>query len=547
MKKNKETIFMIIAIIGIVILGTAMAPIELQNDTYYTISIGQYIMENGISQYDPFSWHETLPYTFPHWLYDVAIGAIYNLGGMFGIYLSTVGLTIVLGIVWFIVNCKLHKNKLTSFILSLALIYLMSPYIAARAQLLTFTLFVLEIFFIERFLSNKKIGYAIGLIIIPIILANVHLAVFPFYFVLYLPYIGEYVVAVLTRLPDYMRQWKIHGIDKKLRKGKLTEEEKQKLEQQAEILQNEMLVSEEKSKKRKEHAYKLQVEKNDNVKWLILVMVICLFTGLLTPLGDTPYTYLIKTLQGNTTQNISEHLPIVIMNSKPQLCMIVLILAILIFTDTKIRLKDLFMLGGLLLLALMSRRQMSMFVLMGLTILNGLIVALANKYDKDGCKQFIQLMQKPIGIILTLILVLIMSIPFVKDKADNKFVNNSLYPVEACDYILANLDIENMRIYNEYNYGSYLIYRGIPVFIDSRADLYTPEFDYEKQRDIFSDFMRINGLSMDYEEAFEKYGITHVLIPTGANLNKLISRDEDYKELYSDNYFVIYERLSVVE
>ena len=36
-------------------------------------------------------------------------------------------------------------------------------------------------------------------------------------------------------------------------------------------------------------------------------MIICVLTGLLTPLGDTPYTYLYKTMQGNTTQNINEH------------------------------------------------------------------------------------------------------------------------------------------------------------------------------------------------------------------------------------------------
>ena len=545
MKENKETIFMIIAILGLILFGTALAPIGLQNDTFYTIAIGQYIMENGISEYDPFSWHEALPYTFPHWLYDVTIGAIYNVGGMFGIYLSTVALTVALGIVWFLVNCKLHKNKLTSFILSLALIYLMSPYIAARAQLLTFILFILEIFFIERFLANKKKKYAIGLIIIPIILANVHLAVFPFYFVLYLPYIGEYVMAVLARIPNYIRKWRIHRIDKKLRKGKLTEEEKTQIENKAEILQNQIILSDNLREKRKQKAYKLIVEKNDNVKWLILIMVICLFTGFLTPLGDTPYTYLMKTLDGNTTKFINEHLPIIIMESKPQLCMIVLILTILIFTDMKIRLKDLFMLGGLLLLALMSRRQMSMFVMIGLIILNGLIVALANKYDKGGSEKFIQSMQKPIGILATLLVVLIISGYFIKDKANDKFISYASYPVEACNYIVENLNTENMKIYNEYNYGSYLIYRGIPVFIDSRADLYTPEFDEEQKRDIFSDFLNINGLSKDYETAFEGYGITHILIPTGATMNKFLSKDENYKELYSDNYFVLYERLSV--
>ena len=52
------------------------------------------------------------------------------------------------------------------------------------------------------------------------------------------------------------------------------------------------------------------------VKWLILIMIICAFTGLLTPIGDTPYTLLPKLMQGNTTQNISEHQPLTLINNK---------------------------------------------------------------------------------------------------------------------------------------------------------------------------------------------------------------------------------------
>ena len=77
--------------------------------------------------------------------------------------------------------------------------YLIRGYIAARAQLVTFILFILTIFFIEKFLESKKKRYAIGLIIIPILIANLHLAVFPFYFVLYLPYMAEYFIACLKK------------------------------------------------------------------------------------------------------------------------------------------------------------------------------------------------------------------------------------------------------------------------------------------------------------------------------------------------------------
>ncbi len=72
----------VVAIISIILFAIAISPKTLQNDTFYTIKIGEYIQNNGISNLteDPFSWHE-LPYTFPHWLYDFMIFNIYDLFG----------------------------------------------------------------------------------------------------------------------------------------------------------------------------------------------------------------------------------------------------------------------------------------------------------------------------------------------------------------------------------------------------------------------------------------------------------------------------------
>lgn len=92
-------------------------------------------------------------------------------------------------------------------------------------------------------------------------------------------------------------------------------------------------------------------------------MIICAFSGLLTPLGSTPYTYLGKTMQGNTTASISEHLPLTLYNNKETMVVLALLLFMLIFTDTKIKLRDLFMITGLTYLSFMSRRQVSLLIL----------------------------------------------------------------------------------------------------------------------------------------------------------------------------------------
>ena len=57
--------------------------------------------------------------------------------------------------------------------------------------------------------------------------------------------------------------------------------------------------------------------------------------------------------------------------------------------------------------------------------------------------------------------------------------------------------------------------------------------------------MKLNPISEKYDEVWSKSKITHILIPN-TGLNRLIlDRDENYKELYSDSHFILYERLKV--
>ena len=552
MEKEKKTIdknsirFTIMAVILIAIFCFAISPVTLQNDTFYTIKIGEHILQNGIDMKDPFSWHENLQYTYPHWLYDVVIYLVYSIGGQVGIYISTIVLSIALGLTMYLVNIKLTKNKLTSFVLTIGAMYLLRNYIAARAQLVTFILFILTVYFIEMFLETKKKRYAVGLIIIPIIIANVHLAVFPFYFVLYLPYIAEYMIYILSNTEIILVTAKIDRLNKKILKT-TKEEEIQKIKDEINRLEQKNEKTINKKEKINANPYKIKIRGNNNVKALIIIMIICLFTGFLTPLGTTPYTYLIKTMQGSTTHNISEHLPLTLVNNLEFMCTLVLFIAILTFTDTKIRLSDLFMLGGLVLLTFYTRRQFSMFTLICVIILNRLINALLDKYDPEGCKKAIKKMTTITGMIVTICLVLTISVIQYKPKMNDHFIDENSYPVGAATYILENLDIKNIKLYNEYNYGSYLIFRGIPVFIDSRADLYAPEFNPGVE--VFNDYINLSNVDIDnVEEKLDKYGITHMLMYKKSKLRKFVEQNtEKYNLIYEDDNFCLFERKQVKE
>lgn len=543
-KTNTGIKFTIIAIVLIAVFCVALTPITLQNDTYYTIKIGEHILQNGIDMQDPFSWHQDLAYTYPHWGYDVITYLIYNIFGMTGIYIATCILSVILGITIYVTNTKLVKNKVISFVITIGAMYLLRSYIAARAQLVTFILFILTILFIEKFLETKKKRYAVGLVIIPVIIANIHLAVFPFYFVLYLPYIAEYILASFAEIIIYrkIKSMFLKIKIKTLSKKQGNEEQIKKIKEELTSLDEKVDKVKIKRSKELQNPYKIKLNKNSNVKWLILIMVICLFTGLLTPLGDTPYTYLVKTMEGNTTQNINEHLPMTLSNETEVMCVLIGFLAILIFTKTKIRLCDLFMLGGLCYLMIKSKRQVTMFVLIGSIILNRFLVDLIRNYTKVKLENVEKKCTSIIGTLIITILILVWCYYIVKPKINHTYIDETVYPVQACDYILENVDLGKSKFYNEYNYGSYMIYRGIPVFIDSRADLYAPEFS-GKEDDIFMDFIDTSSIGKFYGDTFEKYGITHVITYKNSKMNMIITKTEpeQYEELYSDKYFVVYK------
>ena len=547
-KRKKFNInFTIVAIILIAIFCVCITPRTLQNDTFYSIKIGELIKNNGIDMIDHFSWHENLSYTYPHWLYDFLTYFIYLIAGFKSIYIVTCILSALLGISVFFVNSKTTKSKPISFIITIGVMYALKPYIAARAQLVTFILFIWELYCIERFIENKKIRYAITLVIISTLIANLHVATWPFFFILFLPYVAEYIISVVSDIVIYKKTKKL------VIKHKMKVAQKNNNIERIKELQIKLNELEEKNEKIKQkrkdtnkNSYKILLNKNDNVKFLIIVMVICAFTGLLSPTGDTPYTYLYKTMKGNTTENISEHQPLTLINNTDAICTLVILISILTFTKTKIKLSDLFFVGGLCYLMFTSRRQFSMLVLIGSVVLGRLIVDMITRYSKNGLKDVDDVVKNNLVLVLLTILMAIFSYNSIKPVLDDKFVSEKSYPVSACDFILENIDLGTAKFYNEYNYGSYMLFRGIPVFIDSRADLYAPEFSGNKDEDIFSDFINTSSISKYYEDTFEKYNITHVILGKKSKTNLIInkSHDENYKEIYSDDNFVIYERLN---
>lgn len=364
-----------------------------------------------------------------------------------------------------------------------------------------------------------------------------------------MPYIAEYLIGKITKKNlKKLNKIIIEDIPNKIKKNKQKSQTSQIAEQENNIQINENIQETKNSK--------ISIDRNPNLKWIFIMFIICIFIGLCTPIKDIPYTYMIKSIQGNTMNFISEHQAVVLINHIGLLGIFVIIIMLLFSNKIKIKLHDVFMLGGMAILSLISYKQFPIFFICTMCIINKLVLtwiqetknnkknkleSMNKEKKKHRLENILPKILKPKGIIFILLIITIVFLLDYRKIITQDYVDKKTYPVAASEWINQNIDKENMKLFNDFNYGSYLLFNDIKVFIDGRADVYDPKFN-GKQDDSFLAYMMTTSLKTEPEEVFKKYGITHIITTNEGTFNMMLSKEkEKYKEIYSDETFKIYK------
>ncbi len=495
MKKKNNVLFGLFVILTSMALVIALTPKEIQNDLFYDIKLGNLIFKNGIDLKDHFSFF-SLNYTYPHWLFDVIVAFLYNHFSFHGIYLFVmIVFFVILLCIYKVSNRMNQNNRLISFLLLFLVSNLLKPGITARSQLLSYFLFIIQIFILESFLITKKGKYLIFLPILSLLLANIHGTIWPFQFILYLPYIVEHLCFLFK--------------NKKKNKSKIS-------------------------------ADKLYIEDVSHFKKVYPYLFLSLFVGVFTPCFGIAYTYFIKIMQTNTISILLEHKPTVLTQNLLYLFFILFLLLLFILTKTKIRMRDFLMIGGLLFTSLFSIRHVLLFACIGLLFVGRYLSDVVQEESKVTCEVIYSYLTKPIFCILFLLFLFVVSFQNYKIHRNEEYFTKEDYPIDAVKYMKKHLDYKKIRLFNNYNEGSYILFCDIKVFIDSRSDLYTKPFN--KKMDIFDDYIEAY-MNLSYEKIFKKYNFSHVLIRKDDSLYKILSKDKNYMLLYDDDFFVLMEKV----
>jgi hypothetical protein len=106
------------------------------------------------------------------------------------------------------------------------------------------------------------------------------------------------------------------------------------------------------------------------------------------------------------------------------------------------------------------------------------------------------------------------------------------FPVAAVDFI-EKAGLARERGFNSYAWGGYLIWRGMPVFVDGRADVYGT---------FLSRYLKTLRLTDDWQQPLDEFGVTYVLIERSHPLATLLKASGKWEERYNDRVARVFFR-----
>lgn len=483
--KNHKLRITLFAIFGLLLFIMLISKISLQNDTLFDIKLGEKYINEGINIKDEFSIHENLEYVSHHFLVNIITYLCYDTFGFIGLYCLEILLAIILAILFFIANKIFLKNKKLAYLFVFIEMLFISPYISVRAQMYSYILFLLEIICIEKFLKNKDFKFITILSILPLFIINLHAGTIFFYYII----IGVYL---LNYIPI--------------------------------------------------NVFKFQndIDKKKNLKYLFIPIVIGSILMFINPFGIDSILYSFKTL-GNSfiNENISEFQPASIQNFLIAYLYFFIYINVYIFTKQKIKTHQVLFLYGTIFMTLLSLRHFSLLVIVSVTSIEHMADIVKMIYlsiIKDVKEDKIKYMNITL---ISVYIVVIFSFGFYfSGPYDFEFLPDSKYPLKGMDYIINNIP-ENARIFNEYSWGSLMMLNNRKVFIDSRADLYTTE--YNKGTNVAFDYINAIKCQRDFNKIFKEYNIEYLFISTSSSLYYNVEDNTNYNILYKDENSAVIE------
>ena len=486
MKKDKLNNILndLLIYVVILILNFSFIIKILDSDFFFDIRSAKDILTYGLDFKDHISMFDGLKNIYHHWLYDLIIYPIFNLGGyplVFTFFLLVFFLFSVF--IYRFINSKIN-NKLISFISTSIIIILMGERFFPRVVSVNYFIMLLQFIVINKLYTTGEKKYSIISVLLSIFLVNIHFPLWILVPVFYLPYIAQLIIKTIRD------KYKIKFLDKKI-----------------------------------------EIEECKNTKLFIITFIIILLSCFVSPYGILPYMfqYKVSGLYNDIYSNIGEMKRVNLLEFPVTIGLFVLFIITLV-VKKKIKLSDLFYLLGIGIFGMIVRRNIPYVYTYYCIILTCILFKDIKLKSIDVFKKINVNKEVIKGFLIAAGLIIFAMCMDAMDLKNYQYgIDGGGEPILTADYVTENLDYKNLKFYNVFNTGSYFAYRGMPTFIDTRVEVFIKEFNGKE--DIMYDYYH-----MSPKDIIDKYQFDYIITNKGTDMYDYMV-ENNYEQVFSEYKF----------
>ncbi len=461
----------------------SLSKIDRENDIWFLLKHGEYILKHGFPHIEPFSMHQNFSFVMQQWLSSVIFYISHKILGQYGILLVII-ITNILMLYFLYKLCMLiseNKFRLSIVITCITDIFLLL-FMIARPWIFTMLNLIIVLYIMELFYkkNNRKALYFLPLI--SLIQINVQSSMWFMLFIFMLPYIVDLFLKERRRLSSF--------------------------------------------------------------PLIIILMFIC---GFINPYGLDNILYVVKSYGNYYINNTVTEMLAISLNDKrilfySYLFYFILAIELLIYIFCKkgrFELRHLFLFLGVSFLGLKNLRSMWIFIIGTIPFLSSYIKPYFKKLSfKEENLELEPDERKKYYLVIVILCIYTCGVSVI---ANSKFTNKLEKGIDAI-YNTSNVNAKT-TVYTSYNNGSYAEYRNLKPYIDSRAEIFIKKNNHKE--DIMKEYYLVYNGYISYDKFINKYKFDYMIIMKNEAIYTSALKDKNYKSIYySKKYkYRVFERI----
>ncbi len=513
--------------------GLLLLSSSLDNDCWFLLNHGRYVMEHGIPHIEPFTIHENFSFVMQQWLTSIIFWKSYQCFGADGLMLLLYPIAAlnIYAIYSLFLSVSDGKRDTAMVLAGMAGIIICFLFIRTRPQIFSTLIFVLELIGLEFMRKNGNKKYLLLFPVLSVLLINLHAAMWPMMLVFLLPFFF-----------DHLDRYDVKGYFIKDRKL--------------------------------------------NLYYLTVISLSIVLAGFINPYGLDAMTYVFRSYGYDMISNIVvEMKPTTVRSGIGMAAQMLFFLVIAIYVRHKLAIRHWLITLGTMVMAMSSIRSLYLFFTVGIyplaylyqdwqgfswdkrssrdlrlrklliLLIIGVFVWTVIKKWAYVCTTFDSLgtifvsvafisltvffaaewkygrlhLVKDVflrcGYVSTIFVVCFFILLSIGNKmSDAKELPNS---AKAVDYLLDHEQRENVRLWTSYNEGPYPEFRGLRCFIDARAEVFL--LSNNKQRDVFYEYYSLETGRTDYRTFLSWYDFNYILVSQNDIMYTYLQSDENYE------------------